>query len=180
MRVDIYFALSAIATFFERVGIDDLILLIGSLVCGCSGSTSGGIKIDRVWQALKGCSEMFRSLTDPSKYNYVRVEERSKSEAEIASVMSFIVFYLLITGLGAVVYLLGGLDFHTGFSASIACMGNVGPGFGDVGSMANYAELPAILKYTGLTEMLIGRLEIFPLLYLFQSVRGTWTPYPSL
>ena len=73
-----------------------------------------------------------------------------------------------------------GLDFITGVTASIANIGNVGPGFGEVGSMANYAELPAILKYTGLTEMLIGRLEIFPLLYLFQSVRGTWTPYPSL
>ena len=64
-----------------------------------------------------------------------------------------------------------GLDFMTGVTASIASIGNVGPGFGDVGSMENYANLPAILKCTGLAEMLIGRLEIFPLLYLFQSVR---------
>ena len=146
------------------------ILLIGSLVCGCSGSTSGGIKIDRVWQALKGCSEMFRSLTDPSKYNYVRVEEHSKSEAEIASVMSFIVFYLLITGLGAVVYLFGGLDFHTGFSASIACMGNVGPGFGDVGSMDNYAALSSFLKLFSTLLMLLGRLEIYPILIVIGSM----------
>ena len=64
-----------------------------------------------------------------------------------------------------------GQDFITGVTASIANIGNVGPGFGNVGSMSNYAEFPVILKFTGLTEMLIGRLEIFPILYLFQSVR---------
>ncbi len=63
-----------------------------------------------------------------------------------------------------------GLDFITGVTASIASIGNVGPGFGDVGSMSNFADFPAVLKYTGTLEMLIGRLEIFPLLYLFQSV----------
>ena len=46
----------------------------------------------------------------------------------------------------------------------------MGPGFGDVGSMANYAEFPAILKTAGMLEMLIGRLEIFPALYLMQSI----------
>ena len=65
-----------------------------------------------------------------------------------------------------------GLDFITGVTASIASIGNVGPGFGDVGSMSNYADFPAILKCTGMAEMLIGRLEIFPVLYLVQSIRG--------
>ena len=63
-----------------------------------------------------------------------------------------------------------GTDFITGVTASIACIGNVGPGFGDVGSMANYADFPAILKTIGMIEMLIGRLEIYPALYLMQSV----------
>ena len=51
-------------------------------------------------------------------------------------------------------------------------LGNVGPGFGDVGSVSNYANFPAILKATGMIEMLIGRLEIFPALYLLRSVRN--------
>ncbi len=63
-----------------------------------------------------------------------------------------------------------GLDFITGVTSSIACIGNVGPGFGDVGSMSNYAAFPSFLKITGMIEMLIGRLEIFPFLYLFQSI----------
>ena len=53
-----------------------------------------------------------------------------------------------------------------------ACIGNVGPGFGDVGSMSNYAAFPGILKVTGMLEMLIGRLEIFPVLYLLRSFRN--------
>ena len=65
-----------------------------------------------------------------------------------------------------------GLDFTTGVTASIACIGNVGPGFGAVGSMSNYADFPSILKLSGMIEMLIGRLEIFPVLYLLRSVRN--------
>ena len=64
-----------------------------------------------------------------------------------------------------------GLDFITRVTSSIACIGNVGPGFGDVGSMSNYANFPTILKSTGMAEMLIGRLEIFPILYLMRSIR---------
>jgi trk system potassium uptake protein TrkH len=64
-----------------------------------------------------------------------------------------------------------GLDFTTGVTASIACVGNVGPGFGEVGSMSNYSAFPAVLIVSGMAEMLIGRLEIFPVLYLLRSIR---------
>ena len=71
----------------------------------------------------------------------------------------------------AAVNITAGLDFTTGVTASIACIGNVGPGFGEVGSMANYAAFPSILKISSMLEMVIGRLEIFPVLYLFRSIR---------
>ncbi|MBO7544856.1 MAG: hypothetical protein J6T02_04740 [Bacteroidales bacterium] len=63
------------------------------------------------------------------------------------------------------------MDFTTSVTASIACIGNVGPGFGEVGSMSNYADFPALLKITSMVEMMIGRLEIFPVLYLIRSIR---------
>ena len=71
----------------------------------------------------------------------------------------------------AAVNIAAGVDFTTGVTASIACIGNVGPGFGEVGSMANYAAFPALLKVTSMLEMLIGRLEIFPVLYMLRSIR---------
>lgn len=146
------------------------ILLIGSLVCGCSGSTSGGIKIDRVWMALKGGLEVFRSLTNPYKFGYVRMDGNTKSEEEVTSVISFIMLYLLIVSIGMIVYAFGGLDFQTSLSASIACMGNVGPGFGIIGSMGNYAEITPFLKVFSMLLMLLGRLEIYPLLIVVGSV----------
>lgn len=146
------------------------VIIIGSLVCGCSGSTSGGIKIDRVWAAMRGTSEMFKSLVNPNKYGYVRMDGSAKTEEEVSSVISFIMLYLLVVGFGMLVYTICGMDFATGLSASIACMGNVGPGFGIVGSMGNYSSLSDFLKLFSVVLMLLGRLEIYPILIVIGSV----------
>lgn len=144
------------------------IIFIGSLCCGCSGSTSGGIKIDRVWFALIGTSEMIKTLTHPNKHDYVRMDGIAKTEEEVSSVISFIMLYLLIVVLGMVVYTLCGMDFQTGLSASIACVGNVGPGFGVIGSLGNYAGLSDFLKVFSTVLMLLGRLEIYPILIVIR------------
>ena len=113
---------------------------------------------------------MFQTLTNPHKYDYVRTDGSTKSEGEIGSVMTFIMLYLMIVGIGTVVYTLSGMDFQTGLSASIACMGNVGPGFGEVGSMGNYAGLSTSLKLFSTILMLLGRLEIYPILIVMGSL----------
>jgi len=146
------------------------ILFIGSLICGCSGSTSGGIKIDRVWFALKGFREMMKSLINPNKYDYVRVDGHSKKGNEISAVMGFIMLYILIVAFGMVVYTMCGMDFETGLSAAIASMGNVGPGFGEIGSMGNYAGLSNFLKMFSTVLMLLGRLEIYPIFIVVGSL----------
>ena len=147
-------------------------LIICSLICGCSGSTSGGIKIDRAILAAKGIHRKVALTISPNSIRIVRVDGRVRSEEQVSDAFSYIFCYLFIMVLFAAINIVFGLDFITGVTASIASIGNVGPGFGDVGSMSNYAHFPVILKVTGLTEMLIGRLEIFPILYLLQSVRG--------
>lgn len=146
------------------------ILIVGGMVCGCSGSTSGGIKIDRVWFALRGNTEMIKTLSHPNKYDYVRMDGNTKTEEEVTSVISFIMLYVFIVSLGTVVYSLSGMDFQTGMSASIACVGNVGPGFGVIGSMGNYAGLSDFLKVFSVVLMLLGRLEIYPILIVFGSI----------
>ena len=146
-------------------------LIICSLFCGCSGSTSGGIKIDRAILAAKGLHRKISLTVSPNQIRTVRVDGRIRSEDQVNDAFSYIFCYLFIMVFFAAVNIVFGLDFITGVTASIACIGNVGPGFGDVGSMCNYAAFPAILKSTGVVEMLIGRLEIFPILYLLQSIR---------
>ena len=148
------------------------ILIICSLVCGCSGSTSGGIKIDRVLLAAKGIHHKVKLTVAPNAVFSVRVNGRTKSETLVSDAYGYIFCYLLIVVIFAAFNIAMGLDFTTGFTASVACIGNVGPGFGNIGSMSNYAAFPSMLKATGMLEMLIGRLEIFPILYLFYSIRN--------
>lgn len=147
------------------------VLIICSLICGCSGSTSGGIKVDRAILAAKGIYRKVKLTVEPNGIYFVRVDGRARSEEQISDAYGYILCYLILMVVFAAVNLAFGEDFTTGVTASIACIGNVGPGFGDVGSMSNYSDFPAILKFTGMIEMLIGRLEIFPVLYLFRSIK---------
>ena len=147
------------------------VLVICSLVCGCSGSTSGGIKVDRAILAAKGIGRKVKLTVDPNRVYIVRVDGRAHTEEQVSDAYGYIFFYLILIVFFAAVNIAFGQDFATGVTASIACLGNVGPGFGDVGSMSNYAGFPLILKISGMIEMLIGRLEIFPILYLLRSVR---------
>ena len=147
-------------------------LIICSFICGCSGSTSGGIKVDRAILAAKGIHRKVSLTINPNRIKTVRIDGRVRSEEQVNDAFSYIFCYLFVMVIFAAINIAFGLDFITGVTASVACIGNVGPGFGDVGSMSNYADFPTLLKSTGAVEMLIGRLEIFPILYLFQSVRS--------
>ena len=144
-------------------------LIICSLICGCCGSTSGGIKIDRAILSAKGVLRKVKRTVSPNAVFLVRVDGKVRTEEQVSDAYGYIFCYLLIMIVFAAVNIAFGLDFTTGVTASIASIGNVGPGFGEVGSMSNYAAFPAVLKVASALEMLIGRLEIFPVLYLLRS-----------
>ena len=147
------------------------VLLMCSLICGCSGSTSGGIKMDRALLAAKGVHRKVLLTVSPNMIRPVRVDSRVRPDEQVNDAFIYIFCYLMVVVLFAAINITGGLDFTTGVTASIACIGNVGPGFGEVGSVSNYAGLSGFLKITSMAEMLIGRLEIFPILYLVRSIR---------
>ena len=79
----------------------------------------------------------------------------------------FILLDLALAVAGGFIKSAGGMDPKSGFSAAISCIGNVGPGFGTVGSMGNYAGLPDTLKISSMLLMLLGRLEIYPFFLVF-------------
>ena len=147
------------------------ILVLCSLVCGCSGSTSGGIKIDRAILAFKGVYNRVGSIIEPGAVRAIRVDGRPRDLRQVHDALGYIFCYLVIVAGIAVLNMAFGMDFTTGLTASVACIGNVGPGFGDVGSMANYAAVPDFLKYSSMLAMLVGRLEIFPFLYFIRALR---------
>ena len=145
------------------------ILLLCSLVCGCSGSTSGGIKMDRFVIVIKSLKGLVTSLIGFKNVNRTKLDGQLKTEESITSIIAFMGIYVLIIAIGTIVFAIS-MDLKTSLSASIACMGSVGPGFGDVGSLGNYAGLMGFQKVAAMIIMLLGRVEIFPMLIAIRSI----------
>lgn len=141
-------------------------------VGGMAGSTGGGIKAVRVLLLLKQTLNEIRKNLHPRAILLTRIGSKPVKEDVLAHIIGFVVLYLLLCLVGAVVMGLMGADPLTAIAASIATVGNVGPGFGDVGATDNYGWMSepqlAVLSFL----MLVGRLEIFTVLVLFH--RETW------
>ncbi len=144
-----------------------IILIFGSIVCACAGSTAGGIKVNRLVLAGKMMRTRLRQQQHPNAIIRIKLDGIMQENEALHSVMIFIVTYLLFILAGTVVGALFGIDLTTSFSGSVACIGNVGPGFGVVYSFGNYGALPAMVKLSDSLLMLLGRLEIFGLIQLF-------------
>ena len=145
------------------------ILIMCSLICGCAGSTSGGIKIDRIVLVGKQIHFQFHQFRDPYVVRRNRVDGRLRNPVEINQAGLFILMYFALIFIGVEFNTIAGMDFRSGISAAIACMGNVGPGFGDVGSFGNYSSMPVAAKLFSIVLMLAGRLEIYPLILSFRK-----------
>ena len=143
-----------------------VLLIFCSVICGCAGSTSGGMKVDRLLIASKVIRNRMKIQLHPNAIIRTKMDGMVQEESTQNLVMTFIVSYIMLTLIGTVVYTMFGCDILTGFTASISCLSNVGPGFGEIGSMSNFSELPVVLKLSSTLLMLIGRLEIFGFIQL--------------
>lgn len=123
--------------------------------------------MDRLLLALKMLRNRLNSQQHPNAVIRTKVDGVPQDKNLLNSVMVYIVAYMLLILAGAFVNTMFGCDLQSGFSASVACLGNVGPGFGEVGTMDNYSSMPAILKMNQTLLMMFGRLEIFGLIQLF-------------
>lgn len=143
-----------------------VLLVFCSVICGCAGSTSGGMKVDRVLIATKVINNRIKVQLHPNAVIRTKVDGTVQDDSVQGLVMTFIVAYIILVSIGTIIYTLFGCDLLTGFTAAISCISNVGPGFGEVGSMSNFSHLPVVLKFTSTILMLIGRLEIFGFIQL--------------
>lgn len=141
-----------------------MIIIFFTLQCACAGSTSGGIKVDRVVLMYKSVARKFREIRYPNAVFSVTMSKRKVPNEVVEAAVIYILFYLILVFLGGLVSTLFGVDALSGFSGAAAMMGNVGPGLSTVGSLENYAALPAIVKLLFSGLMLLGRLEIYGLI----------------
>ena len=138
-----------------------VILIMLSIVCGCAGSTSGGAKVDRILLYFKVLVARLRGQQHPNAIIRIRLDGIMQEDRQVNTVTLFLTTYFMLIIFGTLSSSLFGLDLLTAFSSSVAFLGNVGPGFGEVGSLDNYAAMPSVLKVQGSILMLMGRLEIF-------------------
>ncbi len=139
---------------------------------GCAGSTGGGIKTSRVVILIKNAWNELRRLAHPKYVRTLRLEHKPVPEVVVHSVTVYFSVIVALIIVSVLIVALNGFDFETTVSAVFACIFNVGPGFGGVGPVENYASFSNVSKIVLTLDMLIGRLEIWPMLLLFSP--QTW------
>ena len=145
-----------------------MILFMLMFVGGCAGSAAGGPKVVRhVLMARFTLRELKRTL-HPRAVLPVKLGGRVVPEHILRDVQVFMLFYLLTFAVGAALVVGFGADLMTGITASLTCLGNIGPGFGMVGPMASFEHLHPVSKVVLTLEMWIGRLEVLTVLVLFR------------
>lgn len=155
------------------------LLVLLMFVGGCSGSTAGSIKCGRILLLLRCSKRSILRLSHPRAVRVVKLDGKTVDEETLRSVFSFFTCFFLLLGLGCVVVSLDGYSLTTSFTAALGCLSNVGPGLDGVGPgldgvgpMASFAPLSGFSKLFLSLFMLVGRLEIFPILLLLQP--STW------
>lgn len=138
----------------------------------CAGSTGGGIKISRIMILVKSIVKEVKLLAHPKSTIKIKMSGRTVEHETIRAVNVFMAAYLLIFLVSAIIISMDNFDFTTNFTAVAATLNNIGPGLSKVGPAANFSLYSPLSKTVLIFDMLIGRLEIFPILILFAPT--TW------
>jgi trk system potassium uptake protein TrkH len=143
------------------------VLIYFSAQCACAGSTSGGIKVDRIYILWRSIIAQLKMRQHPNAVVSVRIANNVIDSGRVSAAMTYISLYLFITFTATFILSMFNIDLLSGFTASLSFMGNVGPGIGQYSSLGNYSTLPDTVKLTYPIIMLLGRLEIYAFFLLF-------------
>lgn len=143
------------------------VLVFLMFVGACAGSTGGGMKVSRILILIKSGFREIKKAINPRSIKTVKVDKRSVDEPVVKSVSVFFATYMIVLAVSIFILSLNGKDLVTTSSAVIACMGNIGPGLGEVGPYGNFADFSVLSKLVLCFDMLAGRLELIPMLMIF-------------
>ena len=148
------------------------LLLLLMCMGACAGSTAGGIKTSRVLLLSKSAYRDLEHTIQPRKVAVVRLEGKAVQESTLAQVGVYLSLWVALAISGTLLVSLESSDFVTAFTAVLTTLSNVGPGLNGVGPTENFAAFSPLSKWLLSLTMLVGRLEIFPILILFS--KRTW------
>ena len=159
----------AIDNYISWDATSKMILFLAFFTGGCATSTSGGIKIIRWIFVGKYLKKEMNKIIHPKGFYPIKLEGGIVDNDVSSQMLTFIIFYLVIFGLGAFIILLFENNTTVALSASAAAIGNIGPAFGSIGPMDSFIHLHMVSKYIIIFLMLIGRLEIIPFLAILNK-----------
>lgn len=143
------------------------LVLMMMLIGGSSGTSAGGIKVLRVSLMLRNVVLELKRIVHPNAVLPLRYNGMYTDNAIVTNVLVYMILYLVLIVAGTLFASILGLGFKTSLVTMMACLGNIGPGIGDVGPYSTYAAIPAVLKWFYMAVMFVGRFEIFGFLLLF-------------
>ena len=143
-----------------------VVLILVMFAGGCAGSTAGGIKQIRVVLLMKNLRREVQRILHPRLVTTIRSDGDRVEESTLSGITLFFFAYILLLLTGTLVVAWDDVGFTSAFTASLTCISNVGPAFGSLGPTSNFAALSNVSKVFLSLNMLLGRLEIMPLLLL--------------
>ena len=143
-----------------------IILFLCMFVGASAGSTGGGMKCLRIMLCFKYSYKELFSMIHPRAVTHIKIGGKTVPEDVVRSVLGFLALYMALFAICTVVLAGTGVDFITSMGAVAATIGNIGPGFGLVGPVDNFAQIPTMGKWLLAWCMLLGRLEIYTLIIL--------------
>ncbi|MBQ9463312.1 MAG: TrkH family potassium uptake protein [Bacteroidales bacterium] len=144
--------------------------ILAAAVCGCAGSTSGGLKIDRIVLLFKSIGRQINRILHPSSVNEIKFGGRTLKDEDVAPHLLYIAMYAVLLAVSAVLCLLIGVGWQNAVAASVTSISNVGPALGEMGSMGTFNMIPAAAKVVYTMDMFLGRIEIYPVLAVVAMV----------
>jgi len=140
------------------------------LLGGCAGSTAGGPKTARILILWRTVLRELRHMIRPRSVEQVRLDGKALDEDTIRVTLVYMVAHMFILALSCLLIAFDNIPFEEVFSGVLSCFNNVGPGLGACGPMGNYASFSYFSKIVLILDMLLGRLEIFPVLLAVMSL----------
>ena len=148
-------------------------VLVGLMFIGaCAGSTGGGIKVSRIIILFKSIIKEVKVAVHPQRTVKITMNGRMVEHETVRAVNVYMASYIAIFALSLLLISLDNFEFTTNFTAVLATLNNIGPGLEGVGPMENFAQFTDLSKLVLTFDMIVGRLEIFPILILFS--KSTW------
>ncbi|MBP3922937.1 MAG: TrkH family potassium uptake protein [Ruminiclostridium sp.] len=157
-----------VADFNQWPELSRTLLVLISFIGACAGSTGGGFKVSRLVILFKGIRKELNTLIHPRQVKKIKMDSHTVDSETIRSVNVYLITYVVIFVVSIVLISFENHDMITNFTAVAATFNNIGPGLEMVGPTQNFAFFSDFSKIVFIFDMLIGRLELFPMLLLFK------------